>query len=177
MSEASPHSWRGHWRARAAPHPRKQGLADGGPARPRSAPWGSPRGSGSEASNAFRLRRGWPPSLLLHGIPAPQPQWRLTGRLKQGPQIWPRPGPRENGGSSCRWEGSQPALPLPIRQPGLNAAAASAPSSRLAVPTSGTLPEPLPVPAAREAPPVGSALRPRLRVVQQVQVSQRAWGR
>lgn len=76
-----------------------------------------------------------------------------------------------NGG-----RGRSPHSPSQPASPGLNAAAASARFSCLAVPASGTLPALLPGPAAQEAPPVGSALRSRLRVVRQAQVSQRAWG-
>lgn len=147
-------------------------------ARPRSAPWGSTPGRASEASDAFRRRRAEPPSLPLGAEFRPRSSRRgLPGWQEQGRRAGPAPALGGKGIAPCRWEGSQPALPLPTASPGLNAAAASARSSRLAVPTSGTLPAPLPGPIAREALPVGSALRPRLRAVRQAQVSQRAWGR
>lgn len=147
-------------------------------ARLRSAPWGSTLGRASEAPDAFRRQRAEPPSLLLGAaFRARSSRRRLPGWPEQGRRPGPAPALGGKGIAPCRWEGSQPALPLPTVSPGLNAAAASARSSCLAVPTSGTLPAPLPGPIAREAPPVGSALRPCLRAVRQAQVSQRAWGR
>lgn len=67
-------------------------------------------------------------------------------------------------------------VPPPQRPPGLNAAAAADRSSCLADAAPGSLPAPVPGPTAREAPPVGSVQRPRLRTVGQSQVSQGAWG-
>lgn len=90
------------------------------------------------------------------------PPLRLPRMAGAGGAALAPPRAVEEGGSPCQWEGSQPELPLPTRRAGLNAAATSARSSCLAVPTSGTLPAPLPAPTAREAPPVGSAQRPRL---------------
>ena len=148
-------------------------------ARSRSAPWGSTRGRAAEAPDAFRRRwRAEPPSLPLGAEFQPRSsRRRLPGWPEQGRRAGPAPARGGKGIARCRWEGSPPALPLPTASPGLNAAAASARCSRLAVPTSGTPPARLPGPIAREAPPVGSALRPRLRAVRQAQVSQRAWGR
>lgn len=93
---------------------------------------------------------------------------RLQGWREQGAPRWPRPSPWRKGSRSLPVGGVAARVPPPPPPaPGLNAAAASARSSCLAVRTSGTLPAPLPGPTAREAPPVGSALRPRLRAVRQ----------
>lgn len=159
----SPHSWRGQRRARAGPRPRKKpGQAVGGPSQAPLRPLGLSSGKRLGASNSFRLRRAEPPSLPLE--PHSSPAARVCGSEGAGaggaafapPQRSEDRGPLPAGG-----RGRSP-LPSPPASPGLNAAAASAGSSRLAVPTSGTQPAPLPGPAARVAAPVGSALRPRL---------------
>lgn len=162
VSRVSPHLWSGHWSARGGLRPGKRGPAVGaqpGPAPPLGALLGkvarrppTHSGCGEGSSPATRFTKFQPRS----------PPLRLPRMAGAGGAALAPPRAAEEGGSPCQWEGSQPELPLPTRRAGLNAAATSARSSCLAVPTSGTLPAPLPAPTAREAPPVGSAQRPRL---------------
>lgn len=101
---------------KSRPLPRKRAQANGGPAKPRSTPWGSPGevARGLQLIPAAERAAAQPPAAPNSG-PAGRAGGSPGGGAGGAAQAPPRP---RSEGIALPVGGSPPALPLPTRPPG-----------------------------------------------------------